>query len=68
VPWNNQKWFTTSTTLKVGMLVDDARRPTYDVPSIVMQTAVTPLNTTENVIWFPWEAQPNHVYPMPGYV
>jgi hypothetical protein len=47
---------------------DDDRKPNYDVPSVVMQTAVTPVNTTKNLIWFPWEAQPNHIYPLPGYV
>ncbi|VAI44036.1 unnamed protein product [Triticum turgidum subsp. durum] len=31
-----------------------------------MQTAVRPTNTTRNVMWFPWDAEPNHVYPMPG--
>uniref|UniRef100_A0A8R7QQL3 Uncharacterized protein n=1 Tax=Triticum urartu TaxID=4572 RepID=A0A8R7QQL3_TRIUA len=47
------------------MEVED-RKPLYDVPSVVMQTAVRPTNTTRNVMWFPWDAEPNHVYPMPG--
>jgi hypothetical protein len=69
VPQTNQEWFTISTRLTVAMPVDDDdRKPNYDVPSVVMQTAVTPVNTTKNLIWFPWEAQPNHIYPLPGYV
>ncbi|CAM0903497.1 unnamed protein product [Alopecurus aequalis] len=66
VPWTNPEWFTISTTLNVNMPVEDGRKPNYDAPSVVMQTAVTPVNTTRNLIWFPWEAQPNHVYPKPG--
>ncbi|KAK1684508.1 hypothetical protein QYE76_045356 [Lolium multiflorum] len=67
VPQTNQEWFTISTRLTVAMPVDDDdHKPNYDVPSVVMQTAVTPVNTTKNLIWFPWEAQPNHIYPLPG--
>ncbi|VAI55605.1 unnamed protein product [Triticum turgidum subsp. durum] len=67
VPYTNpeDQWTTILTSSKVAMEVED-RKPLYDVPSVVMQTAVRPSNTTRNVMWFPWDAEPNHVYPMPG--
>ncbi|KAF7078222.1 hypothetical protein CFC21_082696 [Triticum aestivum] len=67
VPCTNpeDQWTTILTSSKVAMEVED-RKPLYDVPSLVMQTAVRPTNTTRNVMWFPWDAEPNHVYPMPG--
>ncbi|KAE8767875.1 putative LRR receptor-like serine/threonine-protein kinase [Hordeum vulgare] len=67
VPYTNPKdqWTTILTSSKVTMEVED-RKPLYEVPSVVMQTAVRPTNTTRNVMWFPWDAEPNHVYPMPG--
>lgn len=69
VPMNRPgEWYNISTMSKVAMEVDDHRKPSYDVPSVVMQTAVKPVNTTENLIWFPWDGEPNRVYPMPGYV
>ncbi|TVU20518.1 hypothetical protein EJB05_36730, partial [Eragrostis curvula] len=39
----------------------------FDVPSAVMQTAITPLGAS-NTIYFVVYAEPNHVYTAPGYV
>ncbi|KAF7089450.1 hypothetical protein CFC21_092424 [Triticum aestivum] len=66
-PYTNpeDQWTTILTSSRVAMEVED-RKPLYDVPWVVMQTAVRPSNTTRNVMWFPWDAEPNHVYPMPG--
>ncbi|XBI81323.1 hypothetical protein VPH35_090253 [Triticum aestivum] len=65
VPWTNLKeWLSISSSDFVLMKLGD--KPLYDVPSVVLQTAVTTLNTSQTLIRIPWDAEPNHIYPRPG--
>ena len=66
VPWTNLKeWLSISLSDFVVMKLGD--KPLYDVPSVVMQTAITTLNTSHTLIRIPWDTDPNHIYPWPGY-
>ncbi|KAL5230992.1 hypothetical protein ABZP36_029768 [Zizania latifolia] len=61
-PWSNPaEWSEISTTDKIQNTI----APLFVVPSVVMQTAVTPRNSSK-AIDFSWDVKPNHVYPDPG--
>jgi hypothetical protein len=57
------EWSEISTTKKVQNMNADS----FEAPSAVMQTAITPINAT-SPIEFSWDAQPNVNDPSPGYV
>uniref|UniRef100_A0A0D9WIU9 non-specific serine/threonine protein kinase n=1 Tax=Leersia perrieri TaxID=77586 RepID=A0A0D9WIU9_9ORYZ len=65
-PWlGNQPadWLDISTTEKVQNMIAAA----FDVPSVVMQTAITLRNSSkEDIIQFSWYTNPSHDYPDPG--
>ncbi|KAF0927289.1 hypothetical protein E2562_031493, partial [Oryza meyeriana var. granulata] len=62
-PWSNPpaEWSDISTTEKVQNTI----AALSDVPSVVMQTAVTTRNTSK-AIEVSWDTKPNHEYPDPG--
>ncbi|KAM0843316.1 hypothetical protein ACQ4PT_057792 [Festuca glaucescens] len=57
------EWSEISTTKKVQNMNVDS----FEAPSAVMQTAITPINDT-SPIEFSWDAQPNVNDPSPGYI
>ncbi|XP_047044152.1 probable LRR receptor-like protein kinase At1g51890 [Lolium rigidum] len=57
------EWSEISTTKKVQNMNADS----FEAPSAVMQTAITPINAT-SPIEFSWDAQPNVNDPSPGYI
>ncbi|KAM3411933.1 hypothetical protein ACQJBY_003542 [Aegilops geniculata] len=62
IPWADPKeWTEISTTRQVQSDDDD-----YEVPSAVMQTAVTPLNPSKN-LEISWDPVPQPRNPSPGY-
>uniref|UniRef100_A0A452ZLN7 Malectin-like domain-containing protein n=1 Tax=Aegilops tauschii subsp. strangulata TaxID=200361 RepID=A0A452ZLN7_AEGTS len=62
IPWADPKeWTEISTTRQVQSDDDD-----YEVPSAVMQTAVTPLNASKN-LEISWDPVPQPRNPSPGY-
>ncbi|KAI5019537.1 hypothetical protein ZWY2020_044425 [Hordeum vulgare] len=66
-PWSNlTKWRVISTKEKVRLRPEDAADVHFDAPSVVMQTAITPLNASQKIN-FSWDAEPNYVYPTPRY-
>uniref|UniRef100_A0A0E0A1U5 non-specific serine/threonine protein kinase n=1 Tax=Oryza glumipatula TaxID=40148 RepID=A0A0E0A1U5_9ORYZ len=64
-PWSNPpaEWSDISTADKVQNTI----APVFDVPSVVMQTAITTRNSSIP-IQFSWDTKPNHVYPDPGSI
>ncbi|TKW26262.1 hypothetical protein SEVIR_3G176500v4 [Setaria viridis] len=65
IPWvNTAIWNSVSTTLRVEDLEDG---DIFEVPTKVMQTAITPRNVSQN-IEFSWDPDPQPKDPTPGYV
>ncbi|VAH21457.1 unnamed protein product [Triticum turgidum subsp. durum] len=63
IPWADPKeWTEISTTRQVQSDDDD-----YEVPSAVMQTAVTPLNASKKNLDISWDPVPQPRNPSPGY-
>ncbi|KAM3411919.1 hypothetical protein ACQJBY_003536 [Aegilops geniculata] len=63
IPWADPKeWTEISTTRQVQSDDDD-----YEVPSAVMQTAVTPLNASKKNLDIAWDPVPQPRNPSPGY-
>ncbi|KAG8086153.1 hypothetical protein GUJ93_ZPchr0010g8644 [Zizania palustris] len=61
-PWSNPaEWSEISTT----EMIQNTIAPLFVVPSVVMQSAVTPRNSSK-AINFSWDVKPNNVYPDPG--
>ncbi|XP_047044151.1 putative leucine-rich repeat receptor-like protein kinase At2g19210 [Lolium rigidum] len=56
------EWSEIATPLKVQHYDND----NFDVPSVVMQTAVTPMNASKP-IEYSWDAEPSPKNPAPGY-
>ncbi|XP_006654674.1 putative leucine-rich repeat receptor-like serine/threonine-protein kinase At2g19230 [Oryza brachyantha] len=63
LPWSNPpaEWSDISTTEKVQNTIAGL----FDVPSVVMQTAITTRNSSKP-IQVSWDTHPNHDYPDPG--
>ncbi|KAI5019609.1 hypothetical protein ZWY2020_044497 [Hordeum vulgare] len=57
------EWLEISTVKKVQNIDDDS----FDAPSAVMQTAITPVNSSKP-IEFSWDAEPSANDPDPGYI
>ncbi|VAH09496.1 unnamed protein product [Triticum turgidum subsp. durum] len=57
------EWTEVSTAKKVQNIDDDS----FDAPSAVMQTAITPVNSSSPVV-FSWDAEPSANNPDPGYI
>lgn len=65
MPWTRRaSWFDISTKTELPNVSTD--NPGFQVPSVVMQTTITPLNDSEDIV-FTIDAKPNHVYPEPEY-
>lgn len=63
-PWSRPTtWAEMSTTKRVESFDGDF----FEAPMLVLQTAVTPLNASEN-IKFGWDAEPEPKNPWPGYI
>ncbi|GJN14998.1 hypothetical protein PR202_gb01882 [Eleusine coracana subsp. coracana] len=63
-PWLNMEVWSEISTDKEVQGKPNAH---LEVPSKVMQTAITPRDGSMSID-LPWDAEPNHVYPMPGYI
>ncbi|KAK3135030.1 hypothetical protein QOZ80_5BG0413750 [Eleusine coracana subsp. coracana] len=64
IPWvDTTKWATISTT-KRALNIDDDK---FEAPSKVMQTAITPLNASQNIQFY-WDPEPQPKDPTPGYI
>ncbi|RLN28627.1 putative leucine-rich repeat receptor-like protein kinase [Panicum miliaceum] len=65
IPWvNTAAWNSVSTTLRVEDIADDDM---FELPTKVLQTAITPRNASAN-IEFSWDPDPQPKDPTPGYV
>ncbi|BAS94973.1 Os05g0524600 [Oryza sativa Japonica Group] len=63
-PWfDAAKWNEISTTNRVQNIDNDL----FEAPTAVMQTAVTPINASNNIDFF-WNSQPQPNDPAPGYI
>ncbi|GJM89515.1 hypothetical protein PR202_ga05716 [Eleusine coracana subsp. coracana] len=63
-PWLNMEVWSEISTDKEVQGIPNVH---LEVPSKVMQTAITPRDGSMSID-LPWDAEPNHVYPMPGYI
>ncbi|XP_039800173.1 putative leucine-rich repeat receptor-like protein kinase At2g19210 [Panicum virgatum] len=64
-PWvNTALWNSVSTALRVEDIADEDM---FEVPTKVLQTAITPRNASDN-IEFSWDPDPQPKDPTPGYV
>ncbi|KAK3135027.1 hypothetical protein QOZ80_5BG0413720 [Eleusine coracana subsp. coracana] len=63
LPWSDPaEWLEVST----AEVVNGVFGSNFEMPSVVMQTAVTA--RVSKSIEFSWDAEPSHVYPDPGYI
>ncbi|XBJ06925.1 hypothetical protein VPH35_012510 [Triticum aestivum] len=63
-PWSRATvWAEMSTIERVDSSDDDP----FEAPTAVLQTAVTPLNASENIKFY-WDAEPQPKNPTPGYI
>ncbi|OEL26034.1 putative LRR receptor-like serine/threonine-protein kinase [Dichanthelium oligosanthes] len=65
IPWvDTATWNSVSTTLRVE---DTSNDDIFEVPTKVMQTAITPRNASQNIEFF-WDPEPQPKDPTPGYI